>query len=278
MDRKVKKVIMYAMFLFGMFGCEEEIYQVENDERYYTIINKTGHDVKIEISLDANRFDTISLASQDSTSRKGVLMDSHRQGPFDWDSFVHLVFDDSVYYLCNSVKHCIEYAEMIFEPNNYECVQNGPDVYRYRYEITEKEYEYAKAHPYKLNKEEVLEKRIANYRIVNGTKHDIRIELNYGGGTDETINLAAQDSITCPSKAVSYVYSLPFVSLWTHLVFDDSLYYLCDALNHERGYAEMIIEPNNYELISAAQDTSLYRYEITEKDYEYAKAHPYKYE
>jgi hypothetical protein len=269
---------MYAMFLFGTFGCEEEIYHVENDERYYTIINKTGHDVKIEISLDANRFDTISLASQDSTSRKGVPMDNHRQGPFDAYSFVHLVFDDSVYYLCNSVKHGLGYVEMIFEPNNYECVQDGPDVYRYRYEITEKEYEYAKAHPYKLNKEEVLEKRIANYRIVNGTKHDIRIELNYGGGTDETINLAAQDSITCPSKAVSYVYSLPFVSLWTHLVFDDSLYYLCDALNHERGYAEMIIEPNNYELISAAQDSSLYRYEITEKDYEYAKAHPYKYE
>jgi hypothetical protein len=42
---------------------------------------------------------------------------------------------------------------MFLITNNYDCILNGPDIHLYRYEITEKEYEYAKAHPYKLEEE-----------------------------------------------------------------------------------------------------------------------------
>jgi hypothetical protein len=37
--------------------------------------------------------------------------------------------------------------------DNYVPILNGPDFYLFRYEITEKEYEYAKAHPYKPEEE-----------------------------------------------------------------------------------------------------------------------------
>jgi hypothetical protein len=42
---------------------------------------------------------------------------------------------------------------MIFAQGNYSTILSGPDIYLYRYEITEEDYEYAKAHPYKLEEE-----------------------------------------------------------------------------------------------------------------------------
>jgi|GEM_PF-1162187 len=281
MDRKVKNLILAIMALTIFVSCEpDDVDGPPPGDWYYQFVNGTSHDVKIICSDGAlekgtELIDSVYLAPQDSITRKAKSV-GFGYGPFEI-SLVHLVFDDTLFYLCSPLKHSNVYAEMVMATSNYECIQNGPDVYHYRYEITEKEYEYAKAHSFKYDKEVEFDNRPACYRIVNNTKHDIRIELDYGRA-DKTINLAAQDSVTQPRVLTGFGYNMPFSSLWTHLVFDDSLYYLCDALNHERGYAEMIIEPNNYELISDAQDTSLYRYEITEKDYEYAKAHPYKYE
>jgi hypothetical protein len=64
------------------------------------------------------------------------------------------VFNDTLRYLCQETdEENPYYAEMINEILNYQCLLLGPDKFLYRYEITEKDYEYAKAHPYKSEAE-----------------------------------------------------------------------------------------------------------------------------
>ncbi|MBR4971131.1 MAG: hypothetical protein IKY58_05085, partial [Paludibacteraceae bacterium] len=68
-----------------------------------------------------------------------------------FNGLVSLVVEDSLSYLCSGNDSLS--LQMFSTLDNYVPVLNGPDFYLFYYEITEKEYEYAKAHPYKHNEE-----------------------------------------------------------------------------------------------------------------------------
>jgi len=68
-----------------------------------------------------------------------------------FNGLVSLVMEDSLSYLCSDNDSLS--LPMFATLDNYVPILNGSDFYLFRYEITEKEYEYAKAHPYKLEEE-----------------------------------------------------------------------------------------------------------------------------
>lgn len=146
-------------FLIFIISCNDELIKdgLPKEQYFFRIVNKTDFNVKLEISyssIEGINNDTIKILSNDS-----INIESHAVG-FDYEPFpfgtIYLVFDDSTRYLCSKYIYDEEYKSyelMFLIKNNYECVLDGPDIYLYRYEFTEKEYEYAKAHPYVPEKE-----------------------------------------------------------------------------------------------------------------------------
>lgn len=153
--------LKYVLILFLIFiiSCDNELIKdgLPKEKYFFKIVNKTDFNVKIEFSyssIEGINNDTIKISSNDSINIEPQVVG------FDHEPFpagtVYLVFDDSIRYLCSRYIYDDEYKSrelMFLIKNNYECVLDGPDIYLYRYEITEKEYEYAKAHPYKLEEE-----------------------------------------------------------------------------------------------------------------------------
>ena len=68
-----------------------------------------------------------------------------------FNGLVSLVVEDSLSYLCSGNDSLS--LQMFATLDNYVPILNGPDFYHFRYEITEEDYEYAKAHSYKLEEE-----------------------------------------------------------------------------------------------------------------------------
>jgi len=157
MDRKIKSLIIALTSLITFSSCEpSDIDGLPSGKHYYMIVNKTNHNVRIESSPASAAYarDTLKLCPNDSIILNSVVS-SFSYAPFH-AGIVHLVFNDTLYYLCPSYKginHPIGDSEMIFAQGNYSTILSGPDIYLYRYEITEEDYEYAKAHPYKLEEE-----------------------------------------------------------------------------------------------------------------------------
>ena len=86
---------------------------------------------------------------QNSTSRGIDTSIDLAHVPFN--GFVSLVMEDSLSYLCSGNDSLS--LQMFAMLDNYVPILNRPDFYLFRYEITEEDYEYAKAHPYKLEEE-----------------------------------------------------------------------------------------------------------------------------
>ena len=61
-------------------------------------------------------------------------------------------------------------------------------------------------------------------------------------------------------------------------MFDDTLIYRCELIDStkEEKYGGMFLNELNYEVLTYSQTLRVFRYEFTEKEYEFAKAHPYK--
>lgn len=156
MDRKIITMIISFISLLSITSCtQSEIDALPAGKWYFLIVNSTTHKLRIESDCHTNegrKIVNIDILPQDSILREGVHYRKLQYGPFN-SYCTHLVFDDTLYYLCESYKQELNHDEMVIDPDNYDCVLDGPDIYLYRYEITEKEYEYAKAHPYKLEEE-----------------------------------------------------------------------------------------------------------------------------
>jgi hypothetical protein len=154
-----KLIYILIPFLLFINSCNDDVIVdgLQQGKYFFRIVNNTDLDVKIECnysSMDGIKNDTIRISSYDS-----INIEPHTIG-FNYEPFpagtIYLVFDDSIRYLCSKYMLDEKYKScelMFLITNNYNCILNGPDIHLYRYEITEKEYEYAKAHPYKLNEE-----------------------------------------------------------------------------------------------------------------------------
>lgn len=120
------------------------------------------------------------------------------------------------------------------------------------------------------------------YVIANKTNHNVNIEIGNRNPSNQPINyfILSQDSIIKTSDIDAVGRHVPFDGYPTYIIFDDTLKYKCPSYitDRESVYASMIYHLANYTLIIDTLDIHLYRYEITEEDYEYAKAHPYKLE
>ncbi len=146
MDR-VSKLFLYMVSLLGIASCEEDVDGYTPGDFNYIIVNGTQHQIVITtdpISTD-NKADTIRLSYQDSIVSKGYRRHWGDPEPFP-TGLVYITYDDTLIYSCEPNEGLN--PGMVYVKANYECLQNGPDVYKYRYVITEEDYEYAKAHPY----------------------------------------------------------------------------------------------------------------------------------
>lgn len=145
MDR-VSKLLLFIMPMMGIYSCDEDVDGITPGDFNFIIVNGTQHQITITtdpISFDIEA-DTICLSYQDSFVSKGAYYGIGDPDPFPVGD-VYISFDDSLVHECQSN---FENRCMIFTRMGYERLQDGPDVYKYRYVITEEDYEYAKAHPY----------------------------------------------------------------------------------------------------------------------------------
>lgn len=146
MDR-VSKLFLFMVSLLGIASCEEDVDGYTPGDFNYIIVNGTQHQIVITtdpISTD-NKADTIRLSYQDSIVSKGYHVHWGDPEPFPAGR-VFVNFDDSLIFKCQSNSEC---RCMINDPYFYEEVIVVPEKeYKYRYVITEEDYEYAKAHPY----------------------------------------------------------------------------------------------------------------------------------
>ena len=118
------------------------------------IVNSTNHDLRIDVERysEGRPIEQINLFSHDTIVRQCELFDTSidlAHVPFN--GLVSLVVEDSLSYLCSGNDSLS--LQMFATLDNYVPILNGPDFYLFRYEITEEDYEYAKAHPYKLEEE-----------------------------------------------------------------------------------------------------------------------------
>lgn len=145
MDR-VSKLLVFVMSLILFNSCDEDVDGVTPGDFNYIIVNGTKHQIVIMTDpiSSGDKADTICLSYQDSTVSKGYYNSWGDPDPFPTGG-VYISFDDSLVCECQPN---IEDRCMIDMQRSYECLQEGPDVYKYRYVITEEDYEYAKAHPY----------------------------------------------------------------------------------------------------------------------------------
>lgn len=119
------------------------------------------------------------------------------------------------------------------------------------------------------------------YKIVNGTDHHVQIKIDRWANLknlEDHFVILPFGSVTKKGERVSLEYR-PFPPEPVYLIFDDTLLFRCDEYcqstdcnTKEEMYGTMFYNADNYKKIT---ERNLYRYEITEEDYEYAKAHPY---
>ncbi len=158
MDRKIKSLIIALTSLITFSSCEpSDIDGVPlQGEWYYVIANKTNHNVNIEIGNrnPSNQPINYFILSQDSIIKTSDIDAVGRHVPFDGYP-TYIIFDDTLKYKCPSYITDREsvYASMIYHLANYTLIIDTLDIHLYRYEITEEDYEYAKAHPYKPEEE-----------------------------------------------------------------------------------------------------------------------------
>jgi hypothetical protein len=118
------------------------------------------------------------------------------------------------------------------------------------------------------------------FKIVNNTEHDVKIsKMTTVAGSPEpfcdTVCIAPYDSITRKGELGYYEYH-PFDSYCTFLIFDDSLYYLCEDYSgkvHELSHNSMVKDAFRYDYILKGPEVHLFRYEITEEKYRHVEEH-----
>ena len=149
------KILLMSLVII-MISCDDDGVLVDGPakgEWYFKIVNNTEHDVKIStMSASANPYgvfelDTVHLAPHDSITRPGEPMGWEYQ-PF-YSRRTYLIFDDSLFYLCEFYEgkiHDSSHDGMVKEIGKYEFILSGPEVYLFRYEITEEKYRYVEEH------------------------------------------------------------------------------------------------------------------------------------
>ena len=150
------KYILLAFVIF-MTNCDDEVIidYLPKGEWYFWIVNETEHTIKIKIDRGINinnRPENYEIPPADSIVNAEVGSFNYR--PFDaFSAFV--MFDDTLIYRCELIDSTKEekYGGMFLNVLNYEVLTYSQTLRVFRYEFTEKEYEYAKAHPYKLEEE-----------------------------------------------------------------------------------------------------------------------------
>ena len=118
------------------------------------------------------------------------------------------------------------------------------------------------------------EKRTDAFVIVNKSGHFVRIDDTPFESSKEVVSYTIQDNDSIRFERISYMHSVrPFVGN-VFLSFDDSLKYKCELGVGivQRSPADVCFYTTN----KVSDDYFVSRYVITEEDYEYAKAHPYK--
>jgi hypothetical protein len=114
-----------------------------------------------------------------------------------------------------------------------------------------------------------------NFKIVNGTSHKCEIEYHpFHKENDLKKNvISAGDSVVFHGDGgTGRNLENPFSDHQVYLIFDDTLKYSCWG---NSGHA-MLAATANYQATLVEEGHTDFRYVITEEDYEYAKAHPYK--
>ena len=155
MDRKIVSLIFVLIAFISLPSCEpSDVDGLPQGKYYFMIINNNCQNVAIECHTTWEDYEdfTINLAAGDS-----VIYEGYPDG-FEYIQFpkgeLYIVFDDTLKYSCSYVdEEKPYYSQMLKEILNFDFVLDGPDIYLRSYEITEKEYEYAKAHPYKFEEE-----------------------------------------------------------------------------------------------------------------------------
>ena len=138
-------MILFAILIAS--SCDKDVDGITPGDFNYIVVNGTGYNIHITtepISVNG-KINPIELSPRDSFVSKGYYEGFGDPRPFPAGA-VYITFGDSIVCECqpNLEEKC-----MINTQKVYQCLQNGPDVYTYRYIITEEDYEYAKAHPYK---------------------------------------------------------------------------------------------------------------------------------
>ena len=151
MDR-LKFYFIVCVSSLMMFSCgEKDVDNVTIGD--YTFVITNGTSAKLDIvyeHLSKNESDpdveTFTLYPSDSIVRMGETHGIAGEIVPFLSGRVFLEFDDALMCLCEPNK---ELRCMIDRPQCYKKEEKAPDVYVCRYVITEEDYEYAKAHPYK---------------------------------------------------------------------------------------------------------------------------------
>lgn len=112
------------------------------------------------------------------------------------------------------------------------------------------------------------------FMIVNDTDHNVLITVDRGENINrlqEDFFIAPRDSIVKDGECGGWVY-VPFDTWDVTLIFDDSIFCYCGPLLEEERRRDGIMFYNemNYERLIDSDEINLYRYRITEEDYEYA--------
>ena len=115
---------------------------------------------------------------------------------------------------------------------------------------------------------------VYNLYISNGTSHKIEIKSD---STEVLYTISPSEKVEIMYEAEGLpVQPYPFgLNSVIFITFDDTLSYKCTPNKETRC---MITDAFFYESIEVKDNVRKLLYEITEEDYEYAKAHPYKYE
>ncbi len=151
MDRKVINIVMFVILSFVIYSCKpSDVDSVVLGQLDYTIVNLSNHKCTIKAISHGSGRDSVCAEISHGDS---VLFHTDGQGSyssyyglFDGNR-VFAMFDDSLSYDCKSNMG----FEMFALDRNYQIEEVSPYPnyhYKYRYVITEEDYEYAKAHPY----------------------------------------------------------------------------------------------------------------------------------
>ena len=145
----MKKYILLILLAIFINSCEVDGPPLPGDWKIM-IVNSTNHDLRIDVERysEGRPIEQIYLFSHNTIVRPCEMVDLNYV-PFN--GLVSLVVEDSLSYLCSGNDSLS--LQMFATLDNYVPILNGPDFYLFRYEITEEDYEYAKAHPYKLEEE-----------------------------------------------------------------------------------------------------------------------------